>query len=143
MATQTMAHHGDHSQTTIRVRTVLRLILGAIFFIMGLNGFFNFLPMPQMSGEAATFMKALGMSGYFFPLLKTVETLSGLALLANKFSHVAIVALLPVTVNIFFFHLFLAPSGILMGIIVLAVNIALIALYFDIYKPLLRSVIEK
>jgi hypothetical protein len=48
---------------------------------MGLNGFFHFISQPPMGEEAAKFMMGLASSGYFFPFLKTFETISGALLL--------------------------------------------------------------
>ena len=69
-----------------------RIVLGLIFFVFGLNGFFNFLPVPPPPEGAATqFMMGLGASGFFFPLLKITEIVVGAALLANRFVPLALV----------------------------------------------------
>src|SRR5919205_344714 len=57
--------------------TAVRLLLGLTFFVFGLNGFFHFLPQPPAPPRAAAFAGALFASGYFFPLLKTVEVAAG------------------------------------------------------------------
>ena len=62
--------------------SISRVILGLIFFVFGLNGFLNFIPMTPPEGAVATFMGGLAASGYFFPLLKLTEA-------ANIFSLVA------------------------------------------------------
>jgi len=51
---------------------IVRILLGLIFFVMGLNGFFHFIPQPPMGEEAAKFMMGLASSGYFFPFFKDI-----------------------------------------------------------------------
>jgi len=60
---------------------------------MGLNGFFHFISQPPMGEEAAKFMMGLASSGYFFPFLKTFETISGALLLAGIYVPLALVIL--------------------------------------------------
>ena len=57
---------------------IARVVLGIVLIVFGANKFFNFMPMPPMEGDAATFMKGLGVSGYMFPLLGIIEILVGL-----------------------------------------------------------------
>jgi hypothetical protein len=53
---------------------VARVLLGLVFFVFGLNGFFHFLPMSRrMEGARPTFMGALAATGYMFPLIKGIE----------------------------------------------------------------------
>ena len=65
---------------------VARVLLGLVFTVFGLNGFFGFMSMPPMPDAANDFMGALAQSGYFMPFLKAVETLAGIALLAGFFA---------------------------------------------------------
>ena len=89
---------------------VLRILLGLIFTIFGLNGFFNFLPPPEMPTEAGAFFGALAATGYMLPLIKIVEVACGILLLLGRNVPLALVLLGPVAVNIFLFHIFLAPD---------------------------------
>ena len=106
-----------------------RLLLGLIFTLMGLNGFFQFLPMPPMNAEAGSFMGALAQTGYFFPLLKITEIVCGVLLLAGRYVSLALVVLAPVVLNIIVFHLFLAPEGLVMGGAVFVLEI--VCLYYN------------
>tara|TARA_Y100000588_G_scaffold352476_1_gene405137 strand:- start:816 stop:962 length:147 start_codon:yes stop_codon:yes gene_type:complete len=42
---------------------IARILLGLIFFVFGLNGFLQFMPMPELSEEGAALMGALAASG--------------------------------------------------------------------------------
>ena len=119
-----------------KLRTVLRLILAIVLLVFGTNKFFNFLPMPPMEGMAGEFMGTLFKSGYFFPFLGFIETLVGLLLIFNKWKRFALVMLVPVSVNIVLFHLFLAPAGIGPAALVAVLNGVLIYANWNHYKSL-------
>jgi putative oxidoreductase len=89
---------------------IARLLLGLIFLIFGLNGFFHFIPMPPPTGVAGQFFGAIFASHYWV-IIFGVQVVGGLLLLLNRFVPLAVVLLGPVIVNILFFHAFMAPSG--------------------------------
>lgn len=122
--------------------TIARYLLGLIFFVFGLNGFLQFLPQPEMGAEAGAFMGALASTGYFFPLLKIVETVAGLLLLTNRYVTVALAMLAPVTVNIVAFHAFLDPAGLPVGVLAFLLNVYLLFAYKKYYDPMLTSKAE-
>jgi putative oxidoreductase len=118
--------------------TAARLLLGLIFFVFGLNFFFHFIPQQMPPGPAANFAGALFAAGYFFPMLKTIETLSGLALLANRFVPLAVTVLAPIAIHIFAFHVVLAPVGIPLAAVIVALDVFLAYSYRDVFLPLLN-----
>jgi putative oxidoreductase len=118
---------------------IARLVLGLIFVIFGLNYFLQFLPMPPQSGGAAeSFTTGLFLSGYFFPFLKALEVLIGIALLARLLVPLVLVVLMPITINILLFHLFLTDS-VVMSVIILGLHLYLAWGYRDHYVPLLTA----
>jgi len=125
------------SNRTSKAVTATRIALGLIFFVFGLNGFLNFIPQPPHTGNAGTFIAGLAASGYFFPLLKGVEVVAGLALLSNRFVPLAVLA--PIVVNIVALHVFLVPSGLPVAAAVLAAHLALAWAYRAAFAPLLKS----
>jgi len=119
--------------------TAARVLLGLVFFVFGLNGFFQFIPAPPPPPAAGAFAGALFATGYFFPLLKTVETLSGLLLLSGRFVPLALTALAPIVVNIVFFHAFLHPAGLAVPVVVLGLEVFLAWCYRSSFAPLLKA----
>jgi uncharacterized membrane protein YphA (DoxX/SURF4 family) len=119
-----------------KLPTVARVALGLVFFVFGLNGFFHFLPQPPAPPRAMAFAGALFASGYFFPLLKTVEVAAGALLLAGAFVPFALTLLAPIIVNIVAFHLFLAPGNYAVVGIVLAAEIYLAIVHRAAFAPL-------
>jgi hypothetical protein len=58
-------------------------------------------------------------------------------LLANRFVPLALTLLAPVIVNIILFHVFLAPSGIPMAVVVVAVELFLAWAYRGAFRSML------
>ncbi len=63
-----------------KVFMVLRILLGIFVIVFGVNKFANFLPMPEMSGDAAAYFGALSSSKTLM-LVAIVEIVAGLAIL--------------------------------------------------------------
>lgn len=122
---------------------IARILLGLVFFVFGLNGFLNFIPTPpDLPEKLQAFTTGLMASGYFFPFLKGTEVVCGLLLLVGAFVPLALVVLAPIILNIFLVHVFLAPSGLLIALIIGALEIYLaffVSPYKEVIRPLFRS----
>lgn len=90
---------------------IVRVLLGLIFAVFGLNGFLHFMgPMPVIPGEAGAFIGALMNSGYIY-VIAGLEVVGGLLLLlGGRFVALGLTLLGPVIVNIVLFHIFLDQS---------------------------------
>jgi uncharacterized membrane protein YphA (DoxX/SURF4 family) len=121
-----------------KLPTIARLLLGAAFFVFGLNGFLHFLPQPAGSGPSAQFGAALAATGYMFPLIKGTEVVTGILLLSGRLVPLALLMLAPVVVNILAFHAFLAPSGLPLPLVLAALGIYLAYAYRDAFASVLR-----
>ena len=122
--------------------TGARVLLGLVFFTFGLDGFLHFVPQPDPSAMppgSLAFASALMATGYMFPLIKGTEVLVGALLLANRFVPLALVLLAPVLVNIVLFHLFLAPSGAGLAIVLVALQLFLAWKNRRAYRPILTA----
>ena len=117
---------------------IVRILLGLMFFVFGLNGFLNFIK-PPANEPIPEFATALLKTGYMIPLIKGTETLAGLLLLLNRFVPLALVLLAPIIVNIAAFHAFLAPKGMSTAIVILAMELYLAWVYRAAYRPLLTA----
>lgn len=117
---------------------VVRVLLGLSFFVFGLNGFLNFIPISPPEGAAGQFMGGLAVSGYFFPLLKGTELVVGLLLLTGRLVPLALTILAPITIHIVAFHLFLAPEGTAMGVVFGAMQLYLAYAYRAFFAGVLE-----
>ncbi len=127
------------SSITSRLPDVARVLLGLGFVVFGLNGFLNFMPMPEPPASAGAFLGALAATGYMFPLIKGTEVLVGALLLGNRFVPLALTLLAPVMVNIVLFHAVLAPAGIAMTLVFLALHLYLAWSYRDSFLGVLTA----
>ena len=100
------------------VIVIARLLLGLVFFVFGLNGFFGFLNMgPMPTGLAGQFIGALALSHYFW-VVAALQVAGGVLLLVNRFVPLGLVLLGPVIVNIVLYHVLLNPTGIALAVVV-------------------------
>jgi uncharacterized membrane protein YphA (DoxX/SURF4 family) len=122
--------------------TVARVVLGLAFFVFGLDGFLHFIPPPppgSIPQGAGDFALALMATKYMLPLIKGTELVAGTLLLANRFVPLALTVLAPVVVNILAFHAFLAPSGIVPGLVVAALGSYLAWHHRAAFRPVLSA----
>lgn len=123
---------------------VLRLFLGGIMIAGGIGKFLKPLPSPTeilqkaesytSPNDTQTLQKILYISGskqtgYFWELLGVCEFLFGLLLVIQGTGFVGALLLLPITLNIFLFHLFLEPEEVgelFQWVLFLIINIVLV-----------------
>ncbi|MCO5725148.1 DoxX family membrane protein [Robiginitalea marina] len=137
------------------VYILLRLILGGMMLYGGVQKFSKPIPEPLQVVETAqkftdpdkknTLQKVLYISGakqtgYFWQVLGVCELLFGLLLLLQGTSLIGALFLLPITLHIFLFHLFLErdePLELFQTAGLFAINIALVLKERRRWKPLL------
>ena len=138
------------------IQIIFCLILGGMMLYGGIKKFDKPSPSPteivekiKAGEEVAPSVEILKIKNYIFGMKQTnffwqflgfAEILSGLLLLSLVYSRIGAIVALPLTINIFLFHLFLEPHEIgeliqMLGL--LLINILLIASSFKIWKPLL------
>lgn len=122
---------------------IARILLGLIFTVFGLIGLFNLIPPPpDLPERLQTFNAGLMAAGYFFPFLKLTEVTCGLLLLSGRFVPLALVVLAPIILNIFFVHAFLAPSGLVIAVLIGVLEFYL-AFYAQPYASKIRPLFSK
>ncbi len=124
---------------------IARFVMGGIFVVFGLNGLMlvftgaGFIPMPPPSDAMGAVMGGFMATGYLLPLVKILEVAGGLLLLAGRFKRLAIVLLAPIVVNIFCIHLFVEPSGFIMGAVLVTCTLLIILDEWDGFRSLLKA----
>ena len=107
---------------------IARYLAGAIFLVMGLNGFLHFIPFPPPAGVAGQFMGALYVSHYLWVIFG-FQVIAGVLLLINRYVPLAVAMLAPVVVNIVAFHALMAPGGLPQA---LFVTLLWVAMFVDV-----------
>jgi uncharacterized membrane protein YphA (DoxX/SURF4 family) len=143
MATATAFEANDTATRTARsiarhIPTAARILLGALFLLSGLVGLLAApQPAPGLPEGAIAFSASLMKTGYMVPLITGTEAIAGVLLLANRFVPLALALLAPVVVNIVAFHLFLEPSGLVVAVVVAALEIYLAWGCRNAFRPML------
>lgn len=120
------------------IAPVARVLLGLVFVVFAANYFVPFLPaQPKPPAAAQQFLDAL-VSSKLLTLVKAVELIAGLALLANRLVPLALAVLAPIVVGIVFVHVDLAPAGMPLALVVLALELVLAWQYRAAFAPMLR-----
>jgi putative oxidoreductase len=90
--------------------TIARYLLGLMFTLFGLNGFFNFIHQPPPANPLAIqFFVAISAS-HFAAFFFAVQLVGGLLLLSGYFVPLALTLLAAELYNILAFHLTFAPG---------------------------------
>jgi putative oxidoreductase len=104
---------------------VVRLLMGLMFLFASIVVLFKLMPQPEMKGNAKLFMDGIAATGYFMTLLKLTELVCGVAFVCGRFVPLATVVIFPITLNILFYHAFVAPEGLPVAIPLMLGNLFL------------------
>ena len=118
---------------------IVRILMGLMFLFASIVVLFNLMPHPEMKGNAKLFMDGIMATGYFMTLLKVTELVCGLAFVAGRFVPLATVVIFPITLNILFYHVFVAPEGLPVAIPLMLGNLFLAYACRKNYKTLLAA----
>jgi uncharacterized membrane protein YphA (DoxX/SURF4 family) len=118
---------------------IVRVLLGLMFLVFGLNGFLNFIPAPKdLPPDLVTVSTGL-MKGGYMTVVSATEILVALLLLTNLFVPLALALLAPIVVGIITFHVAVAPATIVPGIVVLVMELYLAWAYRGAFRPMLQA----
>ena len=117
-----------------KLTMVLRILLALILLVFGANKFLNFISMD--APPEGSFMAALIATGFMMPLIGLSEVIPGLLLLINKWKGLALVWLVPISVNIVLFHIVFDISTIAPAALVAILNAVLIYANWKKFKTL-------
>ena len=118
---------------------IIRILLGAFMVFASVAYFLELFEAEAPTGNLLTFMDGIMASKYLLPLAKAVELIVGLSLLSGKFMKVTLLALLPISINIFLIHTVTQVSEVPVAIFVLGANVFLIYAHWDSYKGLFKD----
>ena len=118
---------------------IVRILLGAFMVFASVTYFFNLIEAEAPTGNLLKFMSGIMASKYLLPLAKTVELMVGISLLSGKWMKVTLLALLPISINIFLIHTVTQVSEVPVAIFVLGANLFLIYAHWDSYKVLFKD----
>jgi putative oxidoreductase len=123
----------------MKVLTIIaRILLGLIFVFFGSNGLLHFLPMPPLpQGVTGEYLHAFFASGYVY-VISGFQVAGGLLLLIGRFVPLGLTILAAIIVNIWAFHLLMAPEGLPPAVVVTILELFLVWSYRDRFAGILR-----
>lgn len=114
------------------VALICRILLGLMFVVFGLNGFFHFIPMGPMPPADSPIGKWMGvmMATGWMTHVSFFQLLGGVLVLIGGTAPLGLVILGPILVNILTFHILLTGGhGIGPGLFATLLEIVLIWAY--------------
>jgi putative oxidoreductase len=95
---------------------IVRVMLGLIFVVFGLNGFLLFITPPEHTATGGAFINLLVATGFMY-VEKSLEIIGGATLLSNNYVPLGLSILAPIVVSIFLFHLLMERYTLVVGVI--------------------------
>jgi putative oxidoreductase len=121
----------------MKITTItIRVLIGVLLLFASISYFLQLFPEPPLSGNMKIFNDGIKASIYLMPLVKGVEFLCGLSFIVGKFNRISYILLLPISINILFTHIFLAPEGLAIAGFLFLGNLFLLYSKWDSYKGL-------
>jgi putative oxidoreductase len=122
------------------VALICRILLGLMFVVFGLNGFFHFIPQPTTPPppDMLAFVTVLMKSHYMVPVF-ALQVIGGALLLIGRFVPLGLALLGPVIVNILITHILLQPSGLPPGAIAAVLWLVLFYAYRQYFATLFTA----
>ena len=115
------------------------ILFGLIFINSGLNKFFNYMPMPKdMPENMIKVMTAFMEIGWLMPLIAIAEIAGGLLFITNKYRALGAIIIFPIIIGILLTHILIAPSGLPLALVLLAIEIWVIIENREKYLPMIK-----
>ena len=97
------------------------------------------MPMPKdMPENMMKVMTAFMEIGWLMPLIAVAEIAGGLLFMTNKYRALGAIIILPVMIGILLTHIIIAPSGLPLALVLLAINLWVIIENREKYLPMIK-----
>jgi len=123
-----------------KIMFVICLLFGLMFINAGLNKFFNYMPVPEdMPESMMKVFEAFMTIGWLMPLVAVAEIVGGLFFAIPRFRALGAIVIFPIMVGIILTHIYQAPSGLPMVLVLLGINLWVIFDNRDKYLALIKK----
>jgi len=107
-----------------KILFIVCLLFGLLFINAGLNKFFNYMPAPPDIPEPTMKMfLAIVSIVWLMPLIGIAEIVGGILYIVPRFRALGVIIITPVLVGIILAHITVAPEGLPMALVLLAIHI--------------------
>ncbi len=122
-----------------KILFVVSLLFGLMFINSGLNKFFNYMPMPKdMPESLMNLMQTFMQITWLMPLIAVTEIVGGILVITNKYRALGAIIIFPVMVGILLTHIINAPSGLVIALVLFAINLWIIIENRAKYLPMIK-----
>ena len=118
---------------------ISRYLLGLMFTVFGLNGFFNFIHQPPPTNPLAIQFFIATSASHFAAFFFAAQVVAGLLLLSGYFVPLALTMLAAELYNILAFHLTLAPGTIAPALVACVLWVLAFRQYRESFKGIFSA----
>lgn len=123
-----------------KILFVLCLLSGLMYINAGLDKFFHYMPMPKdMPEKMVKAGMALMEIGWLMPLVGAIEVLGGVLLIFKRTRALGALVILPILVGILLTNITMAPSGLPIVAVLIAIELWVIVDNWEKYQPLVSA----
>jgi uncharacterized membrane protein YphA (DoxX/SURF4 family) len=110
-----------------KVLNVLCFLFGLMMINAGLNKIFEYIPMPaDMPEHMLKMYAAFKTIGWLLPLVAVVEVIGGILFMIPRTRAFGAIVVFPPVVGILLTHIFQAPEGLPIAIVLLIINVIVV-----------------
>jgi uncharacterized membrane protein YphA (DoxX/SURF4 family) len=120
-------------------KLILYVLFGLMFINAGLNKFFNYLPLPEFSPVQIKFFTAFTSIVWLMPLVAIVEIVGGILFILKKTRALGAIFILPVMTGVLVHHVVTDQSGLILSLVLMAINVLALADNWGKYQNLLEQ----
>lgn len=122
-----------------KIISVLSLLSGLMFINAGLNKYLNYIPVPDNLPEKVQKMNAAFMEiGWLMPLVAAAEIIGGILFIIPRTRALGALIIFPVMIGILLTHLIFVPNGLVIALVLMAINLWVIYENREKYMPMIR-----
>ncbi|MFS2186231.1 DoxX family membrane protein [Mucilaginibacter sp. Mucisp84] len=123
-----------------KILFVLCLLTGLMFINAGLDKFFHYMPMPkEMPEKMVKAGHAFMQIAWLMPLVGAMEILGGLLLIIPRTRALGALVLVPLLTGILLANISMAPSGLPIVLVLIAIVLWVIIDNWEKYLPMIRK----
>jgi len=123
-----------------KILFVLCLLTGLMFINAGLDKFFHYMPMPkEMPEKMVKAGQAFMQIGWLMPLVGAIEILGGVLLIIPRTRALGALVLVPLLTGILLANISMAPSGLPIVLVLIAIVLWVIIDNWEKYLPMIRK----
>jgi len=122
-----------------KILNILSVLFGLLLINGGLNKYLNYMPVPDNLPEALVKDTAAIMEiSWLMPLIGFAEMLGGLLILFPRTRALGVLVVFPVMTGVLLTHIFVAPDGLPIALVIWAILLWIIYDNRQKYLPLIR-----